>query len=66
MTRRIAFVVSLCIASAAHADKGLDSLSITQFDPASPVAPISSVEGEGIKIGEGTHRRAVIKTKKVA
>jgi hypothetical protein len=46
--------VILCAASTAVAEKGLDALSISQFDPASPVSPVSSVEGEGIKIGEGT------------
>lgn len=43
------------LASSAEA-QGLDpnNISVSAFDPAQAVAPISTVEGPGVKIGEGT------------
>ena len=52
MTRKLALGILLCSA-VAHAD-GPTELTIAQFDPSQAVAPISVVEGPGVKIGEGT------------
>ena len=52
MTRKLALGILLCSA-VAHAE-GPSELTIAQFDPSQAVAPISVVEGPGIKIGEGT------------
>ena len=54
MTRVFAsslFIVSL-VGTASAQSSG--ELSITSFDPAQAVAPISTVEGRGIKVGSGT------------
>jgi hypothetical protein len=52
MTRKLALGILLC-STLAHAE-GPAELTIAQFDPSQAVAPISVVEGPGIKIGEGT------------
>lgn len=52
MTRKLALGILLC-STLAYAE-GPTELTIAQFDPAQAVAPISVVEGPGIKIGEGT------------
>jgi hypothetical protein len=53
MLRKIALGITLCLPVSASA-QSVSELSITSFDPSNAVAPISSVEGPGIKIGEGT------------
>src|SRR5580704_596017 len=45
--------ILLALEAVAFADGPADS-TIAQFDPDEAVAPITAVEGPGIKIGEGT------------
>src|SRR5262245_55889730 len=54
MTRQFVIVAWLsCIATIAHAQPAT-GLSISSFDPEISTAPIPLVEGNGIKVGEGT------------
>ncbi|MBL0218854.1 MAG: hypothetical protein IPQ07_33895 [Myxococcales bacterium] len=56
MTRLFAVIALICcgaIEAHAQAPSGNES-TIASFDPGQPVAPISGVEGNGWKVGEGT------------
>src|SRR5690349_14328544 len=53
MTRLFATALFLVIGGTAAAQPS-GEISITSFDPENAVAPVSTVEGRGIKIGEGT------------
>ncbi len=55
MTRLFAsLALLLALEAVAVADISPNDLSIASFDPEDMVAPVSTVEGPGIKIGEGT------------
>jgi hypothetical protein len=55
MTRLLASLgVVLSMVSTASADPSPNDISITSFNPEEAVAPASTVEGPGIKVGEGT------------
>src|SRR5689334_6970870 len=58
MPRLSAKAASLAILLGLHAVAAAEvtsnDLTITTFDPENAVAPISTVEGSGVKIGEGT------------
>ena len=55
MTRLFAsLALLLSIEAVASADISPNELSISTFDPENAVAPVSAVEGPGIKVGEGT------------
>lgn len=50
--RLVAFLVA--VPAVASADVSPAGVTITEFDPEAAVAPVSTVEGKGIKVGEGT------------
>ncbi len=54
--KRVVASLALVLASeaVASADVTSNELSITSFDPENAVAPETSIEGPGIKVGEGT------------
>ena len=56
MTRLFAVAALIvCVGAAtAHAQAPATESTIASFDPSQPVAPISGVEGNGWKVGEGT------------
>ena len=66
MSTKLVVGCIVCLVSAAHAQvsstdgqvstttAGPSDLTISTFDPSNAVAPISLVEGPGIKVGEGT------------
>ena len=58
MTRLFAAAAVLGVlvlgATEARAQSAANESTIASFDPSQPVAPISGVEGDGVKIGEGT------------
>jgi hypothetical protein len=51
--------ILLSLATTARADIDPNDISIRSFNPEDAVAPVSSVEGPGVKIGEGTVMRPV-------
>jgi hypothetical protein len=51
--------VSLMVSTAAADPVSGSDISIDQFNPEDAVAPVSSVEGPGVKVGEGTVLRPV-------
>ena len=55
----VASAVLIALEASAAAQANPNALAISSFDPASAVAPISAVEGPGVKIGEGTVLRPV-------
>ncbi|CAN5835152.1 hypothetical protein BH11MYX3_BH11MYX3_06980 [soil metagenome] len=55
MTRLFAVAALICAGVLeAHAQAPATQSTIASFDPSQPVAPISGVEGNGWKVGEGT------------
>ena len=60
MIRFFAFAVLCSLIATARADVSPNDISISSFNPDDAVAPSSSVEGPGIKIGEGTVLRPVL------
>ncbi len=55
MTRLFAVAALLCLAVVeAEAQAPATQATIASFDPSQPVAPITGVEGDGWKVGEGT------------
>jgi hypothetical protein len=55
MIRRLAFLLLvLALPARALAQPAPSDITIGQFDPEQAVAPISTIEGDGWKIGEGT------------
>jgi hypothetical protein len=55
MTRLFAsLALLLAFEAVAAADISPNDLSISSFDPENMVAPVSAVEGPGVKVGEGT------------
>lgn len=61
MTRILLSVLGVLVgsATAAFAQASPSEITIASFDPSNAVAPISAVEGPGVKIGEGTVLRPV-------
>ncbi len=59
MIRLLAAAVLIALSPVAHADVSPNDISIANFNPAQAVAPISTVQGPGVKIGEGTVLRPV-------
>ncbi|HEY5947188.1 MAG TPA: hypothetical protein VIV40_16910, partial [Kofleriaceae bacterium] len=55
----LAGVGLLTFSASAYADVNPNDISIGAFNPEDAVAPVSSIEGSGIKIGEGTVLRPV-------
>lgn len=56
------FVCTSCVlllASAARAEITPNEIRLSSFNPSDPVAPTSTVEGAGVKVGEGTVLRPV-------
>lgn len=61
MTRLSACAAALVLlGTTAHADVSPSEISISSFNPANAVAPTSSIEGAGVKVGEGTVIRPVV------
>lgn len=61
MTRlSVSAAVLLLLGSTAYAQVSPNEISISSFNPADAVAPASTVEGAGVKVGEGTVLRPVI------
>jgi len=65
MTRFFVSVVVVALFETAAGAQGVpvddpNSITIASFDPDNAVAPVSAVEGPGVKIGEGTVLRPVI------
>jgi hypothetical protein len=50
----------LLTATAAYADVNPNDISIGTFNPEDAIAPVSAVEGAGLKVGEGTVLRPVV------
>ena len=53
-TRVLVPIAALAIASTAAADISPNEVVISSFNPGDAVAPASTIEGPGIKVGAGT------------
>jgi opacity protein-like surface antigen len=61
--KRLLAIVAVLLAQGsvvAHAQASPSDVSISSFNPANSVAPASTVEGAGVKVGEGTVLRPVL------